>query len=193
MMDEKHLNAANANVLVDLGMGLGKLALQCFLEYPNLNTVIGLEFCQTRSNTAFRALNRFAERTPSRLKWVLLEEGSSLKLIESPHRTMTRSVSRSIPSGRRLEFQQGDLFAFPHVAKADIVICETKIRSERYEEFRHKLNQMKIGARLLTYEHLETVYRGVIFPFETFASGERYLTSWATCDGHSFFLYRKVR
>jgi hypothetical protein len=68
------------------------------------------------------------------------------------------------------------------IATADIVICETKIRTERYTELRTVLNSLKIGARLLTYEHLETVYRGAPFPFEAFASGHRYLTTWAITE-----------
>jgi predicted RNA methylase len=35
--------------LVDLGSGLGKLAMQAFLSYPNLSRVIAVEFAPSRA------------------------------------------------------------------------------------------------------------------------------------------------
>ena len=39
MLDSDHLDASNATVLYDLGMGCGRLCMQAFLEYPNLDLV----------------------------------------------------------------------------------------------------------------------------------------------------------
>jgi hypothetical protein len=38
--DAKHLDAAHATSLVDLGAGVGKLVLQAFLQFPNLQSVV---------------------------------------------------------------------------------------------------------------------------------------------------------
>lgn len=57
-LDEQHLNAYNACVLYDLGSGCGKLAIQAFLQFSNLQYVCGIELSQSRSHKAFDALQR---------------------------------------------------------------------------------------------------------------------------------------
>jgi len=42
MFDVEHMNGHNALVLFDLGAGLGKLVSQAFLNYPNLQKVVGV-------------------------------------------------------------------------------------------------------------------------------------------------------
>jgi hypothetical protein len=36
MLDAQHLDGRNGAFLLDLGMGLGKLAIQAWLQFPNL-------------------------------------------------------------------------------------------------------------------------------------------------------------
>lgn len=47
-MGPKHLNAAKASTIYDLGMGTGKVAMQVFLQFPNLSRVYGIELSQGR-------------------------------------------------------------------------------------------------------------------------------------------------
>lgn len=43
ILDSAHLDAANARTLYDLGSGCGRLCVQAFLQFTNLETVIGVE------------------------------------------------------------------------------------------------------------------------------------------------------
>lgn len=61
LMDADHLDAASAAVLVDLGAGLGKLAVQCFLQFPGLRRVVGVELAWTRYAMSRDALSRLAQ------------------------------------------------------------------------------------------------------------------------------------
>lgn len=47
-MGPTHLDAAKARTVFDLGMGTGKVAMQVFLQFPNLTRVYGIELSQAR-------------------------------------------------------------------------------------------------------------------------------------------------
>lgn len=47
-MGPRHLNAAKARTIYDLGMGTGKVAMQVFLQFPNLTRVYGIELSRAR-------------------------------------------------------------------------------------------------------------------------------------------------
>jgi hypothetical protein len=56
-----HMRAAKSHTLFDLGMGLGKLLLQSFFQYPNLRYVCGVELALSRYRIAEGALMRLVE------------------------------------------------------------------------------------------------------------------------------------
>jgi hypothetical protein len=58
LLSANYLNAHDATVLFDLGMGVGKLVMQAFLQYPNLKYVCGVELAASRFNIAEDALLR---------------------------------------------------------------------------------------------------------------------------------------
>ncbi len=43
LLDSIHLDASRAHVLYDLGCGIGKLAVQAWLQWPHLTKVVGVE------------------------------------------------------------------------------------------------------------------------------------------------------
>lgn len=47
-MGPRHLNATKAGTIYDLGMGTGKVAMQVFLQFPNVKRVYGIELSQAR-------------------------------------------------------------------------------------------------------------------------------------------------
>ncbi len=61
ILDMKHMRAAKATVLFDLGMGLGKLLLQSFFQYPNIRYVCGVELALSRYRIAEKALLKLVE------------------------------------------------------------------------------------------------------------------------------------
>ena len=54
-LGSRRLRAETASVLFDLGMGTGKVAIQAFLQYSNLDYVYGIELSQGRYNIAANA------------------------------------------------------------------------------------------------------------------------------------------
>ena len=61
ILDMRHMRAAKATVLFDLGMGLGKLLLQSFFQYPNIRYVCGVELALSRYRLAEKALLKLVE------------------------------------------------------------------------------------------------------------------------------------
>lgn len=43
VLDRQHLNGETARSLVDLGSGCGRLCVQAFLQFPNIEQVLGVE------------------------------------------------------------------------------------------------------------------------------------------------------
>jgi ribosomal protein L12E/L44/L45/RPP1/RPP2 len=58
LFDSAHLNCREATTLCDLGSGLGKLAIQAFLQFPNLRRVVGCELSTSRFAKSVQALRR---------------------------------------------------------------------------------------------------------------------------------------
>jgi hypothetical protein len=60
LLDREHLDIESASSLTDLGMGVGKLSLQAFLQYKNLQRVVAVECSSQRFRVATRALEKLA-------------------------------------------------------------------------------------------------------------------------------------
>lgn len=73
-LDAQHLNAAAATSFYDLGMGLGKLAMQAFLAFPSLQKVVGVELARPRAQEAVAALQKLAGLAPGLLLFQSLDE-----------------------------------------------------------------------------------------------------------------------
>jgi hypothetical protein len=100
LLDADHLDAINARIMVDLGMGLGKLAMQAFVAYPNITKVVGLEYCGTRAKNGFAALRRLSKRSPPNVEWNIIEESNILTVVESLPQ-ISHLTSNSQPSTPR--------------------------------------------------------------------------------------------
>jgi len=59
LMDRHHLNVKKAKVMLDIGSGSGKLAIQCFDRYK-LDRVIGVEISSHRYGKGVAALQSYA-------------------------------------------------------------------------------------------------------------------------------------
>ena len=237
MFDADHLDVENATCVYDIGMGIGKLAMQAWLEY-DLEKVVGIEFCESRAVTALDALSTLAQgrrikngywrfhrqfegSNKANFKCAWITEEKAMEPTKQTACNGTVITSQDIVS-RTLEFRQQDMFnTAQDLCFADIVICETKVRPSRFKQFRELLSNIHIGARILTYENLEVVYKthlnhtdlveeqntpntGVVeanedgpfrMPFKRLECNivdDRFLTSWSTTYGHHFYLYTKV-
>lgn len=115
MLDPAHLDAAHAASLIELGMGTGKVAIQAFLQFPCLLSVIGIELARSRYLIGRQALQRLAEICP--LQFSFVDDGPD----------MCRIHTKIQDPSRRLEFRAGDMLALPRqdISTADILIMET--------------------------------------------------------------------
>ncbi len=183
-----HLSCEGARVLFDLGMGTGKIAIQAFLQYRNLEYVYGVELSEGRFNVADEYVTRMVE---------LL--GSELYTIErhaSGRRVTVTEVAVRGGRGRVLVFECGDMFTVRNLAEADIVMMETDIPMALHHKLCLLLNEMKVGARTLSYLDLRKVWPFEPFTFRQLSSNrhvsDRFPTSWSVQRGHHFFLWVKI-
>ena len=79
-LDARHLDAARASSVYDLGCGTGKVALQAFLQFPNLKRVYGVELSLARFHVAERALLALAARDDCDAHVTRREPGSSIEV-----------------------------------------------------------------------------------------------------------------
>ena len=87
-LDARHLDAARASSVYDLGCGTGKVALQAFLQFPNLKRVYGVELSLARFHVAERALLALAARDDCDAHVTRREPGSSIE-VTSGDQTLT--------------------------------------------------------------------------------------------------------
>mmetsp|Transcript_6730 Transcript_6730/g.9316 ORF Transcript_6730/g.9316 Transcript_6730/m.9316 type:complete len:228 (+) Transcript_6730:177-860(+) len=62
VMDECHLNVNRAKVILDIGSGRGRLAIQCFDQFKHLKRVIGVEISQDRFGICDTAMELYVKR-----------------------------------------------------------------------------------------------------------------------------------
>ena len=183
-MDAAHLHAAGASVLYDLGMGTGKVAMQAFLQFPNLAHVYGVELSRGRYVVGESAVLALAKI-----------EAEDFEILEhTPGRRIVLS-SRSGRPERRLEMECGNLLDIKRIEQADIVLLETDMPVKCFGRLDDLLHRMKTGAKALTYLDLKKTWVAPPFPFSRMAVNisfcDRFATSWSVNRGHHFFLWSK--
>lgn len=212
---QNRLNAASARTLYDLGMGIGKVVMQAFLQFRNLIYVYGVELSQGRFRIAEEAVIRMVNLLGKESFSVEHVPGKSIMVIErdlaedshpivsssvdsnDPVRAARGSATTSSLKKRVLHMVQGDLLLTPHIQCADIVMLETDFPPEIHPDLCSLLSNLKQGARSLTYLDLRKLFGDQKNPLFcqldiNKASSDRYQTSWSMQRGHRFYLWKKV-
>ena len=185
----KRLAAKDASVLFDLGMGTGKIAMQAFLQFRNLDYVYGIELSAGRYKLAEEAALRMVELLGKDTFDVQIRPGKSILITEvSPHEE---------GGGRALHLECGNMFEVTNMGLADIVMLETDIPLDLHPSLCALLGSMHDGARTLTYLDLRKIWGFAgPFPFSQLDSNrhlsDRFPTSWSVQRGHHFFLWRHI-
>jgi len=184
MLDSAHLDGSSASVMYDLGMGLGRLIIQSFLQHPNLKKVIGVELCPSRAAVAFAALRELAK--DSRYRFEQNSDGSRLRLIErsslaenKEEKVLSRAGSGGasssskeekkadtsaawtavLPNARYLELRCCDLFTCKDALEdAQIVVLETAFPGSMYSKVAEFTAQFPKATRMMTYTALSCFY-----------------------------------
>ena len=189
ILDADHLNAARCKTLFDLGMGIGKFALQAFVQFPNLDRVVGVELAQSRFVLGEKAaLTLVAEtRDNGASRYRLLSRVPSERII----------VAQSMIDGRErlLEFRKGNLFAATDCHDADIVIAQTNFPTEMQTKLCRFLGCLKPGAKILTYLNLFPLWKRAPIIFRQLdvnrSPEDRFATSWSMHRGCHFYLWER--
>jgi hypothetical protein len=184
-LDGRHLDAQRASCLFDLGMGTGKVAMQAFLQFPNLKRVYGVELSLARYKVAERACLKLAS-TDARA------------LAVHSHAPGTSIAVKNVATQQILHVVHGNLMQTRDIERANIIMLETEIPSDSFSDFSVLLDAARDGARVLTYLDLRKVWQlpGQPFPFRQLEANrsfaDRYPTSWSVHRGHHLFLWVKV-
>lgn len=222
LLDGDHLDASNAQVLYDLGMGVGKLCLQAFLQFPSLRLVLGVELAYSRYRLAEEALARLVSIHPSLLEIEAREPGEFIRVhtIASPkprngsvghgmnigggdnNTGSSNSSSNSRRSRRRvIELRRGNMWSVRGINAVDVVILHTELTVAALGKVRRLVGEMKRGARFVTYQDLSKQRwygqtMGGEPPFQQLPAnvpeGDQFATSWSAVKGHHLFCWVKT-
>lgn len=218
-LGDMRLRGSEAEVVFELGMGIGKVAMQVFLQFSGqtvteietegawgegledgdprrggrLRRVYGVELSSARFFIAEAAAHRLCREYPRDFGIQAWERGQ-------------RIVVEKMGSGAVLEMEVGNLLAVRGLDRADIVLLETDLGAGVHPELCALLRSMKSGARAFTYLDLRSIWgaeggvEGEVeagtFPFRQLeinrSVSDRYATSWSVNRGHHFYLWMKV-
>jgi hypothetical protein len=183
------LGCHDAAVLFDLGMGTGKIAIQAFLQFRNLQYVYGVELSVGRYN--------IAEESALKMIDLLGKETFKIQSMKGRYIVITEILAGGDDEhGRVLHLECGDMFEVQNVDIADIVMLETDIPASLQPDLCQLLGKMHDGARTLTYLDLRRIWTPGSIPFRQLESNkhlsDRFPTSWSVQRGHHFYLWTKV-
>uniref|UniRef100_A0A7S1CCX5 DOT1 domain-containing protein n=1 Tax=Bicosoecida sp. CB-2014 TaxID=1486930 RepID=A0A7S1CCX5_9STRA len=185
LLDTEHLHAARAQVLFDLGMGVGKLVMQAFLQYPNLKLIRGVELAYSRFKLAEEALLRLVSLQSDRFE---VEERTPGEYIR------VHTVGRR--KRRALELRRGDMWAVRDVSSCDIIVMHTELTPPAFPKFRRLVRQMKRGGRFVTYQDLSKHWPYSPPPFRQLEANvdesDQFATSWSALKGHHLYCWEKT-
>mmetsp|Transcript_49099 Transcript_49099/g.72946 ORF Transcript_49099/g.72946 Transcript_49099/m.72946 type:complete len:415 (-) Transcript_49099:82-1326(-) len=192
MLSSQFLAAGNSDILYDLGMGTGKLAVQAFFEHPNLKHVVGVEIAFSRYNIAERAAVNLVAKYPKKFKLLKWTKGTLIAVA-----TLDPKTGDFAPQAQRrvLEFRREDLFKSFDAIVADIIILQTDFPVQVHDSLCNMASRFRRGTRVLSYLNFHKIWDCDFFPFPfaSFARNARFPTSWSpTNGGHMFYLWRKV-
>lgn len=178
------LRGAEAAVVYELGMGIGKVAMQIFLQFSStaeggegrgsepspeepgreggrtrkrktrLRRVYGVELSSARFVMAETAAHRLCKERPGEFRMTEWVKGRRV-VVES-----IADVGRGGREGAVLEMEVGNLLEVQGLETADIVLLETDLGAAVHHDLCMLLRRMKSGARAFTYLDLRKIWGG---------------------------------
>ena len=164
LLDEEHLHAAKAQVLYDLGMGVGKLCLQAFLQFPSLRLVFGIELAYSRYKLAEEALVRLVSIQPDAFEVEERVPGEFIRVHTLGPRRSRRRV---------IELRRGNMWTVRGINAVDIVVLHTELTLASLGKVRRLVGEMRRGARFVTYQDLSKhQWCGAVSPSNSASGGD---------------------
>ena len=189
-LSRTRLNAGCATTLFDLGMGTGKICIQSFLQYRNLEYVYGVELSLGRYNLAEQAALNMVTLLGKDRYSIEVDPGKQIIIREVYLNENGENIERI------LHFQCCSLFDISNIAVADIIMLETDIPTELLPDLYNLLCKMHVGARVLSYLDFKKVWSKNILSFKQLDINryvsDRYPTSWSVQRGHHLYIWTKI-
>ena len=166
MCDPSHLDVARCAVVLELGMGTGKVAMQLFLQQPQVRRVLGVELARSRTEIGVAAMRALAGAAPAR--FALRAEGrggGAAAEDDSDGATLAelRASGGAAEDGaepRELLFRSGDMFELPcaELAAADAIIMQTCVPRPLYARLSRLLLLLRPGCRAVLFDDVTTIW-----------------------------------
>jgi len=186
------LPGRKSRCLLELGSGRGRLALQAFLQFPELRTVLGVELVGSRHRAAAAAAVRLQESFPSRFALEAACGGGR-------RQASVRLTEGAGESARRCELRMADLSEVPDedLKSADAILLEVVMPPGPGVVAAHSRLCSRLaalcqhGCVIAAYEDLHTLWRALPqgapeCPFHKLELCDGgYATSWSPV-GHHF-------
>jgi len=159
LCDPDLLDIGCARRVLDMGSGLGKLAVQLFFSKPHIELVWGIEFSPSRYAMCYEVLRELCVSNPHRLTFKEMY-GRSAGFQVTEHLPQQKQKQK-----RRLRFFCGDMLS-SHFQKLalqqhfDVIICETEVPQTRFVTFLRcfkRLVDQPTTRSVLTYHDLDKV------------------------------------
>ena len=177
-LDPNHLDASRCKTLLELGSGIGKLAIQVFLQFQQITFVYGCEIFRKRYLNNVDAVLKLVELHPSQFS-IVQQDSNSIKLqeflkgedkdedkgIEDLLFDEKNETMSNLKNKRELHIEEQSLLNIDTslLQKADIIILEAEIPACKHQELLNLIQHMHVEARILTYLNLYDLWNKVKF------------------------------
>jgi len=172
---------AHKQLVLELGMGRGRVALQLFLEGA---TVIAVELANERYSLGVAAIERLAHRSPERFEI----SRRSAQAVRIRHRRGHR--------GGICEFRLGNFFeavSGQEVEAANLIFLQVCVPPPAWPRLQALLGHAQAGCRVLMYESIGKVWEGDASPPFTSLGNPFLACSWSPDRGHQFHCYERLQ
>ena len=184
----RRLHAAECETFYDLGMGLGKVCIQVFVQFPHLKLVYGVELSRARYEAAAENARLLARMWPE-----------AFAVCRDTPEAIT--VQRRLPNDgvfRSMQLRHGSLLSCTHASNADVVLLETEVPKESIPSLCGLLASLKPQCTVLSYMDLRRHWadEAGACPLRqkdyNVSNADRFETSWSVKRGHHFFIWERL-
>lgn len=182
---------AGGGLVLELGSGSGKVAMQVWMQYPQVAHVLGVELVPSRYEISAVALRQLAGKRPEAFR--LAPPTPVPACCDAA--AAGEAVCLQDGTGRRLEFRCADFFAvgLDLAVRADVIFFAVHIPCKLFPQLSQTLSKAKEGCRLFSYHSLESIWwSDEPCPFrqceENVPGSDTFSTSWSP-QGYRFYVY----
>eukprot|EP00405_Crypthecodinium_cohnii_P021958 CAMPEP_0206472200 /NCGR_PEP_ID=MMETSP0324_2-20121206/32044_1 /ASSEMBLY_ACC=CAM_ASM_000836 /TAXON_ID=2866 /ORGANISM="Crypthecodinium cohnii, Strain Seligo" /LENGTH=354 /DNA_ID=CAMNT_0053946725 /DNA_START=294 /DNA_END=1355 /DNA_ORIENTATION=+ len=192
----KRIQSSQANpgaIVLELGSGSGKVAMQTWLQYPNVAHCLGVELVPSRYEISAKAVRQLVSKRPEAYRLVDPTPVPS----SCPPGAAGEAICMQEIGGhqRKLEFRCADFFAvgLESAAKADVIFFAVHIPCKLFPQLASTLLTAKEGCRIFSYHSLGPIWWcQKPSPFKqvpiNIPESDTFSTSWSP-QGYRFYIY----